>query len=230
MEARKLSAAAQRSWSADRPVSPRRLLSPEAANLRLFMLRRNRSQRSGERIARDQASPANRQSGWRRRAHAANSSSSAFASFRSSASKPFGEPAVDRSETPASLIALALIAPEPRHAHCGAEFPGLGLLLTPPPPERRSRCANSEPVAQCLSDAAAQRPSSTRPVIPNTSRPMVGVPSNLWLGITTACPALPLASPPVRWRSACLALGASQENEPTAPAESARGIFVGCRM
>ena len=44
--------------------------------------------------------------------------------------KPFSEPAVDRSEKLASLIPLALIAPEPRHAHCGAEFPGFGLLLT----------------------------------------------------------------------------------------------------
>jgi hypothetical protein len=34
--------------------------------------------------------------------------------------EPFGEPAVDRSEKLASLIPLALIAPEPRHAHCGA--------------------------------------------------------------------------------------------------------------
>jgi len=42
----------------------------------------------------------------------------------------FGEPAVDRSEKIASLTAFILIAPETRHAHCGAEFPGLGLLLT----------------------------------------------------------------------------------------------------
>ena len=31
-----------------------------------------------------------------------------------------GEPAVDRSEEIAGLIPLALIAPEPREAHCGA--------------------------------------------------------------------------------------------------------------
>jgi hypothetical protein len=37
--------------------------------------------------------------------------------------KPFGEPTVDRGEKLASLIPFALIAPEPRHAHCGAEFP-----------------------------------------------------------------------------------------------------------
>src|SRR5262249_23634680 len=42
----------------------------------------------------------------------------------------FGEPPIDRSEKIASLIALSLITPEPRHAHCGAEFPGFGLLLT----------------------------------------------------------------------------------------------------
>ena len=44
--------------------------------------------------------------------------------------KAFGEPAVDRSEKLAGLIPLALIAPEPRHAHCGAQLPGLCLLLT----------------------------------------------------------------------------------------------------
>ena len=42
----------------------------------------------------------------------------------------FGEPAVDRSEQIAGLLPLALIAPEPRHAHCRAQFPGLCLLLT----------------------------------------------------------------------------------------------------
>ena len=35
----------------------------------------------------------------------------------------FGEPAVDRSKQFASLLRLALITPEPRHAHRGAEFP-----------------------------------------------------------------------------------------------------------
>src|SRR6476660_3005237 len=38
------------------------------------------------------------------------------------------EPAVDRSEQIAGLITLALIAPEPRHAHGGAEFIGFCLL------------------------------------------------------------------------------------------------------
>ena len=34
--------------------------------------------------------------------------------------KPFGEPAVNRSEQFASLLRLPLIAPEAREAHCGA--------------------------------------------------------------------------------------------------------------
>ena len=40
------------------------------------------------------------------------------------------EPAVDRSEKLAGLLPLALIAPEPRHAHRRAQFPGFGLLMT----------------------------------------------------------------------------------------------------
>ena len=44
--------------------------------------------------------------------------------------EPLGKPAVDRSEKIAGLIPLALIAPEPRHAHRGAQFPGLSFLLT----------------------------------------------------------------------------------------------------
>jgi N-acylglucosamine 2-epimerase (GlcNAc 2-epimerase) len=43
--------------------------------------------------------------------------------------KPFGEPAVDRSWKIASPITFSLVAPEPRHAHGGAQFPGFGLLL-----------------------------------------------------------------------------------------------------
>ena len=34
----------------------------------------------------------------------------------------FGEPAVDRSEQFASLLRLALVAPEPRHAYCRAQL------------------------------------------------------------------------------------------------------------
>jgi hypothetical protein len=40
----------------------------------------------------------------------------------------FLKPAVDRSEKLASLLPFTLIAPEPRHAHCRAQFPGLCLL------------------------------------------------------------------------------------------------------
>jgi hypothetical protein len=40
------------------------------------------------------------------------------------------EPAVDRSEKLASLIPFSLIAPETRHAHRCAQFPGLCLLRT----------------------------------------------------------------------------------------------------
>jgi hypothetical protein len=42
----------------------------------------------------------------------------------------FGEPPVNRSKQFARLLHLALVAPEPRHAHCGAQLPALGLLLT----------------------------------------------------------------------------------------------------
>ena len=61
---------------------------------------------------------------------ACSSSSRSFASFRSRVSNPFSEPAVHRSEQFASLLRLSLVTPEARHAHCGAEFPGLCLLLT----------------------------------------------------------------------------------------------------
>jgi len=60
--------------------------------------------------------------------HEANSSRSALASFRSRVSKPLGKPPIDRSEQFARLLRLALVAPEPREAHRGAEFPGLGFL------------------------------------------------------------------------------------------------------
>jgi hypothetical protein len=52
-----------------------------------------------------------------------------FRLFQIARIKPFSKPAVDRSEKLASLLPLALVAPEPRHAHCGAELPGFGLLL-----------------------------------------------------------------------------------------------------
>jgi hypothetical protein len=37
--------------------------------------------------------------------------------------KTFGEPAVDRGEKIVSLMLLALIAPQPSHAYCRAQFP-----------------------------------------------------------------------------------------------------------
>ena len=37
--------------------------------------------------------------------------------------EPFGEPAIDRGELFASMLRLALIAAEPRHAHRRARFP-----------------------------------------------------------------------------------------------------------
>ena len=43
--------------------------------------------------------------------------------------EPFREPPVNRSQQFARLLHLALVAPEPRHAHCRAQFPGFRLLL-----------------------------------------------------------------------------------------------------
>ena len=54
--------------------------------------------------------------------------------------EPLGEPAVNRSEKLARLVPLALIAPEPRHAHRRAEFPGFCLLLTRHPARHWGRC------------------------------------------------------------------------------------------
>ena len=51
------------------------------------------------------------------------------------------EPAVHRSEKVAGLLPLALIAPEPRHTHRGAKFPGLCLLL----PQRLRALAQNMP-------------------------------------------------------------------------------------
>src|SRR5260370_29290240 len=50
--------------------------------------------------------------------------------------EPLGKPPVDRSEQFASLLRLALVAPEPCKARSSAEFPGLCLLLT-----RDGQCA-----------------------------------------------------------------------------------------
>jgi hypothetical protein len=50
--------------------------------------------------------------------------------------EPFSEPVVDPSEQFASLPRLALVTPEAYEAHCGAQFPGLCLLLA-----RDRKCA-----------------------------------------------------------------------------------------
>jgi hypothetical protein len=39
------------------------------------------------------------------------------------------KPPIDRSEQFASLLQLALLAPEPRQAHCGAQLEAFRLLL-----------------------------------------------------------------------------------------------------
>jgi hypothetical protein len=44
--------------------------------------------------------------------------------------KALSEPAIDWREKIVSLLSLALVAPQPSHAHRRAEFPGLCLLLT----------------------------------------------------------------------------------------------------
>src|SRR6516162_3656036 len=41
----------------------------------------------------------------------------------------FREPPIDRGEQVAGCGAVALVAPQPRKAHRGAQFPELGLLL-----------------------------------------------------------------------------------------------------
>ena len=55
-------------------------------------------------------------------------SNNAFASLRSRV-EAFSEPAVDRRKQFARLLHLALVAPKPRHADCGAEFSRFCLLL-----------------------------------------------------------------------------------------------------
>src|ERR1700722_8448141 len=61
--------------------------------------------------------------------YAANSSSNAFASFKSRVFKPLRKPPVNRSEQFARLLHLALIAPEACEAHSGAKFPRFCMLL-----------------------------------------------------------------------------------------------------
>jgi hypothetical protein len=43
--------------------------------------------------------------------------------------EPLRKPPVNRRKQPVSLLRLTLVTPEARVAHCGAEFPGFGLLL-----------------------------------------------------------------------------------------------------
>ncbi len=47
--------------------------------------------------------------------------------------EPLSEPPVNRSQQFVCLLQLALVAPEAGEAHCGAEFPGFGLLLAGDP-------------------------------------------------------------------------------------------------
>ena len=52
----------------------------------------------------------------------AKSSSGAFDFLQIARDKPFSEPSVNRRQQFGRLLRLALVTPEPRHAHCGAEF------------------------------------------------------------------------------------------------------------
>src|SRR5215467_8040760 len=49
--------------------------------------------------------------------------------FQITSVEPLSEPPINRSKQFARLLHLALVAPEAREAHGGAEFPGFGLLL-----------------------------------------------------------------------------------------------------
>jgi hypothetical protein len=68
--------------------------------------------------------------------HEASSLSSVFASFRFARVEPFSEPHVDWGEQFPSLLRLALVAPETRHAHGRTQLPGFCLLRT-----RNRECA-----------------------------------------------------------------------------------------
>ena len=63
----------------------------------------------------------------------------------------FGEPAVDRSKKLAGRIPLALIAPQPRHSHRRAQFPGFCPL------RRRNRERTIEDFG-LVQQAIAERP------------------------------------------------------------------------
>ena len=73
------------------------------------------------------------------------------------ACQTLSEPAVDRSEQFARLLQLTLVAPEPREAHGGAEFPGFCLLLVGDSErafEKASACASSLRRHSTISPAA----------------------------------------------------------------------------
>jgi hypothetical protein len=77
----------------------------------------------------------------------ANSSSSAFAFFRSRG-RILSEPAVRWSEQVASFLRFALVAPEPCKAHFGVLRPSpshykVTIPIVPPPP-RASRCIGAD--------------------------------------------------------------------------------------
>jgi hypothetical protein len=63
------------------------------------------------------------------RSHDANSSSNAFASFRSRVSNPSVNHPYTGANSSRASPTLSLIAPEACEAHGGAEFLGFGLLL-----------------------------------------------------------------------------------------------------
>ena len=90
----------------------------------------------------------------RRHGHGANSSSKRLGLLQIERVEAFGEPAVDRSEKFAGLIPLALIAPEPRHAHRRAQFPGFCLLLHAQP---RARARNTLPLSPRPAPATSAR-------------------------------------------------------------------------
>ena len=64
------------------------------------------------------------------------------------------QPAVHRSEQIAGLFPLALIAPQPRHAHRRAQLPGLYMLFAG---KRKARARNTLPPSQHLAPATSAR-------------------------------------------------------------------------
>jgi hypothetical protein len=58
--------------------------------------------------------------------------------------KPLRKPAINRRQQFARLLPLALVAPEAREAHCGAEFLRFGILLA-----RHGECAIEIVLCSC---------------------------------------------------------------------------------